>query len=75
MPPLLTPKLLRRGFEIFAIASLAGFGVTLLYGNDLPAFLAAVGRLDWIWLLAGLVLASMDWIGGGWLGTCIPGPR
>jgi uncharacterized protein (TIRG00374 family) len=65
MPPLLTPKLLRRGFEIFAIASLAGFGVTLLYGNDLPAFLAAVGRLDWIWLLAGLVLASMDWIGGG----------
>lgn len=65
MPRLLTPKLLRRGFEIFAIASLAGFGVTLLYGNDLPAFMAAVGRLNWIWVLAGLGLASLDWIGGG----------
>src|SRR5918994_1441109 len=65
MPRLLTPKLLRRGFEIFAVASLAGFGVTLLYGNNLPAFLAAVGRLNWIWVLAGLLLASLDWIGGG----------
>jgi uncharacterized protein (TIRG00374 family) len=65
MPGLLTPKLLLRGFEVFAVASLAGFGITLLYGNDLPAFLAAVGRLHWIWVLAGLGLASMDWIGGG----------
>src|SRR5215210_6582819 len=65
MPRLLTPKLLLRGFEIFAIASLAGFGATLLYGNDLPAFTAALGRLHWIWLLVGLGLASMDWIGGG----------
>ena len=66
MPPrLLTPKLLLRGFEVFAVASLAGFGVTLLYGNDLPAFLRAVGQLHWIWVLAGLGLASMDWIGGG----------
>jgi uncharacterized membrane protein YbhN (UPF0104 family) len=65
MPRLLTPKLLLRGFEVFAVASLTGFGVTLLYGNDLPAFLAAVGRLHWIWVLAGLGLASMDWIGGG----------
>ena len=44
---------------------LAGFGITLLYGNNLPAFLAALGRLHWIWLLVGLGLASMDWIGGG----------
>jgi glycosyltransferase 2 family protein len=65
MPRLLTPKLLVRGFEFFVVASLAGFGVTLLYGNDLPAFLAAVGRLNWIWVLAGLGLASMDWLGGG----------
>jgi uncharacterized protein (TIRG00374 family) len=65
MPRLLTPKLLLRGFEIFVIASLAGFGATLLYGNDLPAFLAALGRLHWIWVLAGLGLASLDWIGGG----------
>src|SRR5919112_5322937 len=65
MSRLLTPKLLLRGFEIFAVASLLGFGATLLYGNDLPAFLAAVRRLHWIWLLAGLGLASMDWLGGG----------
>jgi hypothetical protein len=65
MPRLLTPKLLLRGFEFFVIASLAGFGATLLYGNDLPAFMAALGRLQWIWVLAGLGLASLDWIGGG----------
>ena len=65
MPRLLTPKLLLRGFEVFAVASLAGFGVTLLYGNNLPAFIAALGRLHWIWILAGLGLASLDWIGGG----------
>jgi glycosyltransferase 2 family protein len=63
--PLLTPKLLLRGLEIFVVASLVGFGITLLYGNNLPAFLSAVGRLHWIWILAGLGLASMDWIGGG----------
>jgi glycosyltransferase 2 family protein len=62
---LLTPKLLLRGFEFFVVASLVGFGITLLYGNNLPAFLSAVGRLHWIWILAGLGLASMDWIGGG----------
>src|SRR5829696_1189115 len=65
MPLLLTPKLLRRGFAIFVVASLAGWGVTLLYGNDLPAFLEGVRRVKWIWVLVGLGLASMDWIGGG----------
>ena len=65
MSRLLTPKLLLRGFEVFAVASLLGFGATLLYANNLPAFLAALGRLHWIWILAGLGLASMDWIGGG----------
>jgi len=65
MPRLLTPKLLLRGFEVFVVASLAGFGVTLLYGNNFPAFIAALGRLHWIWILAGLGLASLDWIGGG----------
>ncbi|HEU5303718.1 MAG TPA: lysylphosphatidylglycerol synthase transmembrane domain-containing protein [Gemmatimonadales bacterium] len=65
MPRLLTPRLLLRGFEISVAASLVGFGITLLYGNDLPAFLDALGHLHWIWILAGLGLASLDWIGGG----------
>ena len=65
MAKLLTPKLVLRGFEIFVIASVAGFAVTLLYGNNLPAFTAALGRLHWGWLLVGAGLASMDWFGGG----------
>jgi len=65
MPLLLTPKLLLRGFEIFVIASLVGWGITLIYGNDLPGFLAGVRRVEWVWVLAGLGLASLDWIGGG----------
>src|SRR6266850_290623 len=65
MARLLTPKLLLRGFEFFVAASLVGFGITLLYGNNLPAFISALGRLHWIWILAGLGLASLDWIGGG----------
>ena len=65
MAQLLTPRLLLRGFEIFVLASLVGFGVTLLYGNNLPAFLAGTRGIHWSWVLVGLGLASMDWIGGG----------
>lgn len=65
MPRLLTPKLLLRGFEISVLASLVGFGATLIYGNDLTAFISALTHLHWIWILAGLGLASLDWIGGG----------
>jgi uncharacterized protein (TIRG00374 family) len=65
MPRLLTPRLLRRGFEISVLASLVGFGITLVYGNDFQAFLAGIGHLHWAWLLVGVGLASLDWIGGG----------
>ncbi len=65
MSRLLTPKLLVRGFEISVLASLVGFGITLLYGNDFQAFLAGMGRIHWVWLLAGIGLASLDWFGGG----------
>lgn len=65
MAKLLTPRLLRRGFEVFFLASLIGFGALLYYSDNLPAFLSAIPRIQWIWLLAGLGLASMDWIGGG----------
>ncbi|HEX6105059.1 MAG TPA: lysylphosphatidylglycerol synthase transmembrane domain-containing protein [Gemmatimonadales bacterium] len=65
MSRLLTPKFLLRGFEFSVLASLVGFGITLAYGNDLPAFFAGLGRLNWWWVLLGLGLASMDWIGGG----------
>ena len=65
MARLLTPKLLLRGFEIFLVASLVGYGLTFLYGKDTSASVAMLGRLNWSWLLVGVCLASMDWIGGG----------
>src|SRR6476469_10144290 len=65
MSRLLTPKLLLRGFEFSVLASLVGFGIILIYGNNFQAFLAGIGRLHWAWLLVGLGLASLDWIGGG----------
>jgi len=65
MARILTPKLLRRGFEIFVLGSLIGFGALVYYSSSANAFLAAVPRIEWRWLLVGLGLASMDWIGGG----------
>src|SRR6476469_7422786 len=65
MSRLLTPKLLLRGFEFSVLASLVGFGIILIYGNNFQAFLSGIGRLHWIWLVVGVGLASLDWIGGG----------
>ena len=65
MARLLTPRFLLRGFEFSVLASLVGFGITLAYGNDLPAFFRGLGRIHWGWVLLGLGLASLDWIGGG----------
>jgi uncharacterized protein (TIRG00374 family) len=65
MARILTPRLLRRGFEIFFLGSLIGFGALLYYSNDTGAFLAAIPAIEWRWVLAGLGLASMDWFGGG----------
>lgn len=62
----LTPALLRRGFEIFVLISLVGFGVTLFYGRKDPgAWLAAIGQIRWEWLLVGVGVAALDWVGGG----------
>jgi uncharacterized protein (TIRG00374 family) len=65
MPRLLTPRLLVRGFEFSVLASMVGFGITLVYGNDFSAFLTGIGRIRWGWVVAGMALASLDWIGGG----------
>ena len=65
MARLFTPAVLRRGLQVFFLISLAGFAGTLLYGKDPAQSLAAIRTLHWPWLLVGLGLASMDWIGGG----------
>src|SRR2546429_8445799 len=62
----LTPRLLRRGLELFAVISLIGVVVVLVvFGENLDAVFSALAHLRWAWLLLGLGLASMDWIGGG----------
>jgi uncharacterized protein (TIRG00374 family) len=66
----LTPRLLRRGLELFAVISLSGVAILFAYylirfGDRFDVFLAPFLRLHWGWLALGLVLASMDWFGGG----------
>ncbi|MGH8623280.1 MAG: lysylphosphatidylglycerol synthase transmembrane domain-containing protein [Burkholderiales bacterium] len=61
----LTPRLLRRGLELFAAISLLVVVGLLLYGDNLQAFVSALLHLRWRWMAFGLVLASMDWVAGG----------
>ena len=62
----LTPRLLRRGLQLFALISFAGVGVVLwVYGDNLAGVVRALLHLHWTWLVVGLVLSSMDWFGGG----------
>jgi uncharacterized protein (TIRG00374 family) len=65
MASVLTPRVLQRGFLVFVAISVLGYAGVLLYGNNLPAFLDAAGRVHWGWVVVGLGLASMDWFGGG----------
>src|SRR2546430_13484700 len=66
----LTPRLLRRGLELFALISLCGVALLVGYyvifkGDRVDSLLAPFLHLHWGWLLVGMVLASMDWVGGG----------
>jgi len=66
----LTPRLLRRGLELFAAISLGGVALLVGYylirfGDRVDVFLEPFLRLHWGWMAVGLVLASMDWVGGG----------
>jgi hypothetical protein len=70
VPLALTPRLLRRGLELFAVISLAGVAILVAYylirfGGRADVFLQPFLRLHWGWVALGLVLASMDWVGGG----------
>src|SRR2546426_8841022 len=66
----LTPRLLRRGLELFAVISLFGVAILAAYylirfGDRVDVLLSPFLRLHWAWVPVGLVLASMDWVGGG----------
>ena len=65
MAKLLTPKVLRRGFELFLLVSLVAFLGILYYTGSFRTFLGSLGEIRWVWLLVGIGLASMDWLGGG----------
>jgi hypothetical protein len=65
MAKLLTPRILLRGLEITLLASLLSFGAILIYSDSSTAFLNAIPSIRFSWLLIGLGLASMDWLGGG----------
>ena len=45
MASILTPRLLLRGFMVFVGISVLGYAGLLIYGNNLPAFIQAVGRI------------------------------
>src|SRR5204862_4503786 len=66
MPLALTPRLLRRGLELFAVISFRVVVVVLVFfGQDLEAFLGGLTHLHLVWLIIALALASMYWFGGG----------
>ena len=65
MAMIVSPRLLRRGLELFAGISLLGFVGLLFYGNNLALFLQAMVSLKWAWAVLGVGLASLDWVGGG----------
>ena len=69
MPLALTPRLLRRGLELFTLISIGTVAALIVYlwirGDRPGQFLAPLGNLRWGWVAAGLALASADWIGGG----------
>ena len=66
----LTPRLLRRGLELFAGISVAAVAILIGYylirfGDRIDVLLSPFLRLHWGWVVVGLCLASMDWVGGG----------
>ena len=62
---LLTPARLRQGFLLFVVLSIVAYLGVLLYGKHAGEFLPSLGLIQWRWVLVGLGLAAMDWIGGG----------
>ncbi len=65
MVSLLSPRILKRGLELFALVSVLCLIALLIYGDNLHASLDGIERLQPLWALAALALASFDWWGGG----------
>ncbi len=64
MASVLSPRLLLRGFLVFVGLSVLVYAGSCCMATN-PGLLQARGRVRWGWVLVGVGLASMDWIGGG----------
>jgi len=65
MATILTPRTLRRGLELSVLASLVGFAAVLLYRGNYREFLPSLAHLQPLWIVVGIAVASLDWVGGG----------
>jgi len=61
----LPPGAIRLGVIAFVAASVVGFGALFLITQDLRGSLEGFRQFDLRWAVPCLVLASLDWIGGG----------
>ncbi|MDH3297224.1 MAG: flippase-like domain-containing protein [Gemmatimonadota bacterium] len=59
------PGAIRVGVFVFIAASLVGFGALFLITQDIRGSLEGFRRFDLRWALPCLVLACLDWTGGG----------
>jgi uncharacterized protein (TIRG00374 family) len=59
------PGAIRVGILVFIVASIAGFAALLLIQGDLAGSLDGFRRFDPIWALPCILLAALDWFGGG----------
>jgi uncharacterized protein (TIRG00374 family) len=65
MTSLLSPRILKRGLELFALVSVLCLVALLIYGDSWRASLEAAEHVRLPWAAAALLLASADWWGGG----------
>ena len=67
-----TPRNLKRGLQVFAAVSAMALVGVLVVTGAWQSTLDAFAQVQPLWLLAALLLASSDWLGGGlriWLLT------
>lgn len=66
------PGAIRAGIFVFIVASLAGFAALFIITADLEGSLAGFRQFNLVWAIPCVILAALDWIGGGlrlWLLT------
>ena len=65
MASVLSPRTLLRGLALFVVLSVLVYVFLVLRDRNPAEVLAVARQIKWGWVLVGVGLASMDWIGGG----------